>query len=90
MYMIIGNADYSNFTTRFLDKKKYSDEENNDNECKKLLPNDSKEFLFCGFVDFKRGINSNRGFNINLKIQQNELRNESHVFQSNGKTKTRI
>ena len=53
--------------------KKYSDEENNDNEFKKLLPNDSKELLFCGFVDFKRGINSNRGFNIKLKIQQNEL-----------------
>ena len=53
--------------------KKYSDEENNDNEFKKLLPNDSKEFLFCGFVDFKRGINSNRGFNIKLEIQQNEL-----------------
>ena len=74
VYMIIGNNEYINFQTRFLDNKVYHGEENYNinKEYKKLLPNNSKELLFCGFVDFKQGINSNRGLNIKLEIQKKE------------------
>ena len=64
--MLISNSEYGAFTYRFLDKKNYeSEDENKDNkEYKKLLPEDSKEFLFCGYVDFEKGINEIRELNI--------------------------
>ena len=66
VYMLISNSEYGAFTYRFLDKKNYeSEDENKDNkEYKKLLPEDSKEFLFCGYVDFEKGINEIRELNI--------------------------
>ena len=72
VYMLISNSEYGAFTYRFLDKKNYeSEDENNDNkEYKKLLPEDSKEFLFCGYVDFEKGINEIRELNIKMEKQK--------------------
>ena len=69
VYMLISNSEYSAFTYRFLDKKNYeSEDENKDNkEYKKLLKEDSKEFLFCGYVDFEKDINGIRGLNIKME-----------------------
>ena len=81
--MIIGNNDYGNFSSRFLDKKTFAkgvNDINNDNEFKMLLPKDSNEFIFCGYVDFKQSINSNRGLNIKLEIQNSELEKMKNVL----------
>ena len=72
VYMLISNSEYGAFTYRFLDKKNYeSEDENKDNkEYKKLLPEDSKEFLFCGYVDFENDINEIRELNIKMEKQK--------------------
>ena len=73
--MLISNSEYGAFTYRFLDKKNYeSEDENKDNkEYKKLLPEDSKEFLFCGYVDFEKGINEIRELNIKMEKQKDVM-----------------
>ena len=75
VYMLISNSEYGTFTYRFLDKKNYeSEDENKDNkEYKKLLPEDSKEFLFCGYVDFEKDINGIRGLNIKMEKQKDVM-----------------
>ena len=75
VYMLIRNSEYGAFTYRFLDKKNYeSEDENKDNkEYKKLLPEDSKEFLFCGYVDFEKDINGIRGLNIKMEKQKDVM-----------------
>ena len=75
VYMLISNSEYGAFTYRFLDKKNYeSEDENKDNkEYKKLLPEDSKEFLFCGYVDFEKGINEIRELNIKMEEQKRDM-----------------
>ena len=73
--MLISNSEYGAFTYRFLDKKNYeSEDENKDNkEYKKLLPEDSKEFLFCGYVDSEKDINGIRGLNIKMEKQKDVM-----------------
>jgi len=75
VYMLISNSEYGAFTYRFLDKKNYeSEDENKDNkEYKKLLPEDSKEFLFWGYVDFEKDINGIRGLNIKMEKQKDVM-----------------
>ena len=88
VFMIIGNDDYHNFATRFLDQKTFANDTNEINvndEFKKLLPKNSNEFLFCGYVDFKQGINSNRGLNIKLELQKKELK-DTHDLLINQKS----
>ena len=70
--MLISNSEYGAFTYRFLDKKNYeSEDESKDNkEYKNLLPEDSKEFLFCGYDDFEKGINGIRELNIKMEKQK--------------------
>ena len=81
VYMIIGNNEYRNFRLRFLEMKKYSGEENDNKEFKKLLPSESKELLFCGFVDFNQGINSNRGLNIKLEMQKKDMEKQKEEIE---------
>lgn len=45
-------------------------------EYKKLLPEDSEEFLFCGYVDFEKEINGIRGLNIKMEKQKKDLETE--------------
>ena len=72
VYMLISNSEYGTFTYRFLDKKEYSND-NERSEFINLLPKGSNEFLFCGYVDFEKGLNTNISLDINLETQQNQL-----------------
>jgi hypothetical protein len=78
VYMLISNSEYGAFSYRFLDKKNYeSEDDTKDNkEYKKLLPEDSEEFLFCGYVDFEKEINGIRGLNIKMEKQKKDLETE--------------
>lgn len=69
--MLISNSDYSSFIHRFLDNKSYEGE-NNDGftDISKIAPN---EFIFCGFVDFAKGINSNAFLNKTISEQNNQI-----------------
>ena len=71
VYMLISNSDYSSFIHRFLDNKSYEGE-NNDGftDISKIAPN---EFIFCGFVDFAKGINSNAFLNKTISEQNNQI-----------------
>ena len=71
VYMLISNSDYSSFIHRFLDNKSYEGE-NNDGftDISKIAPN---EFIFCGFVDFVKGINSNAFLNKTISEQNNQI-----------------
>ena len=80
VYMLISNSEYGTFTSRFLDKKNYKLDYESD-EFKKLLPKDSKEFLFCGYVDFDRGINSDRALLMKIENQQNEMKEQKKDFE---------
>ena len=80
VYMLISNSEYGTFTSRFLDKKNYKLDYESD-EFKKLLPKDSKEFLFCGYVDFDRGINSDRALMMKIEYQQNEMKEQKKNFE---------
>ena len=75
--MLISNSDYGTFTHGFLDNKLYQNEKNNEfYNISIVAPN---EFIFCGFVDFAKGINSNANLNkkLNKKIddQNNRIMN---------------
>ena len=78
VYMLISNSEYGAFSYRFLDKKNYeSEDDTKDNkEYKKLLPEDSEEFLFCGYVDFEKEINGIRGLNIKMEKQKEHFETE--------------
>ena len=78
--MLISNSEYGTFTSRFLDKKNYKLDYESD-EFKKLLPKDSKEFLFCGYVDFDKGINSDRALMMKIENQQNEMKEQKENFE---------
>lgn len=80
VYMLISNSEYGTFTSRFLDKKNYKLDYESD-EFKKLLPKDSKEFLFCGYVDFDKGINSDRALMMKIEYQQNEMKEQKKNFE---------
>ena len=80
VYMLISNSEYGTFTSRFLDKKNYKLDYESD-EFKKLLPKDSKEFLFCGYVDFDKGINSDRALMMKIEYQQNEMKEQKENFE---------
>ena len=80
VYMLISNSEYGTFTSRFLDKKNYKLDYESD-EFKKLLPKDSKEFLFCGYVDFDKGINSDRALLMKIEYQQNEMKEQKKNFE---------
>ena len=80
VYMLISNSEYGTFTSRFLDKKNYKLDYESD-EFKKLLPKDSKEFLFCGYVDFDKGINSDRALMMKIENQQNEMKEQKKNFE---------
>ena len=80
VYMLISNSEYGTFTSRFLDKKNYKLDYESD-EFKKLLPKDSKEFLFCGYVDFDKGINSDRALMMKIEYQQNEMKEQKKDFE---------
>ena len=80
VYMLISNSEYGTFTSRFLDKKNYKLDYESD-EFKKLLPKDSKEFLFCGYVDFDKGINSDRALLMKIENQQNEMKEQKENLE---------
>ena len=40
------------------------------------MPEDSEEFLFCGYVDFEKEINGIRGLNIKMEKQKKDLETE--------------
>ena len=78
VYMLISNSEYGAFSYRFLDKKNYESEDDTKDkkEYKKLLPEDSEEFLFCGYVDFEKEINGIRGLNIKMEKQKENFETE--------------
>ena len=57
VYMLISNSDYGTFTHRFFDNKDYEKEKNV--EFDNISKKDPGESIFCGFIDFAKGINSN-------------------------------
>ena len=67
VYMLISNSSYEEFKKRFLDNKEFKKEKDFDifNE---ILPKDSKDFLFCGYVYFQKLFNEN----INDKIEHEQ------------------
>ena len=72
IYMLISNSDLGTFTSRFLDKKTYK--KDNNYEFNKILPKESKEILFCGFVDFEKNLNSS--ISLEIKIDEHEKKIE--------------
>ena len=72
IYMLISNSDLGTFTSRFLDKKTYK--KDNNYEFNKILPKESKEILFCGFVDFEKNLNSS--ISLKIKIDEHEKKIE--------------
>ena len=72
IYMLISNSDLGTFTSRFLDKKTYK--KDNNYQFNNILPKESKEILFCGFVDFEKNLNSS--ISLEIKIDEHEKKIE--------------
>ena len=72
VYMFISISEYGTFTYRFLDKQDYKYDYYS-SEFKNLLPKNSNEFLFYGYVNFEKGLNTNIILDIELEIQQREM-----------------
>ena len=81
--MLISNSDYSSFIHRFLDNKSYEGE-NNDGftDISKIAPN---EFIFCGFVDFAKGINSNAFLNKTISEQNKQISEQNNQITEQNK-----
>ena len=74
VYMLISNSDYGTFTHRFFDNKDYEKEKNV--EFDNISKKDPGESIFCGFVDFAKGINSNAFLDKKISEQNKEIRNQ--------------
>ena len=74
VYMLISNSDYGTFTHRFFDNKNYEKEKNV--EFDNISKKDPGESIFCGFVDFAKGINSNAFLDKKISEQNKEIRNQ--------------
>ena len=81
--MLISNSDYSSFIHRFLDNKSYEGE-NNDGftDISKIAPN---ELIFCGFVDFAKGINSNAFLNKTISEQNKQISDQNKQIAEQNK-----
>ena len=71
VYMLISNSDYGTFTHRFFDNKDYEKEKNV--EFDNISKKDPGESIFCGFIDFAKGINSNAFLDKKISEQKKEL-----------------
>ncbi len=74
VYMLISNSDYGTFTHRFFDNKDYEKEKNV--EFDNISKKDPGESIFCGFIDFAKGINSNAFLDKKISEQNKEIRNQ--------------
>ena len=74
VYMLISNSDYGTFTHRFFDNKDYEKEKSV--EFDNISKKDPGESIFCGFVDFAKGINSNAFLDKKISEQNKEIRNQ--------------
>ena len=74
IYMLISNSDYGTFTHRFFDNKHYKNEKND--EFDNISKNETGESIFCGFVDFAKGINSNAFLDKKISEQNKEISNQ--------------
>ena len=74
VYMLISNNDYGTFTYRFSDNKHYKNEKNN--EFDNISKDDPHESIFCGFVDFAKGINSNAFLDKKISEQNKEIKEQ--------------
>ena len=69
VYMLISNSSYEEFKKRFLDNKEFKKEKDFDifNE---ILPKDSKDFLFCGYVYFQKLFNENIDDKLEIELNK--------------------
>ena len=74
VYMLISNSDYGTFTHRFFDNKDYEKEKSV--EFDNISKKDPGESIFCGFVDFAKGINSNAFLDKKISEQNKKIRNQ--------------
>ena len=74
VYMLISNSDYGTFTHRFFDNKDYEKEKNV--EFDNISKKDPGESIFCGFVDFAKGINSNAFLDKKISERDKEISNQ--------------
>ena len=71
VYMLISNSDYGTFTHRFFDNKDYEKEKNV--EFDNISKKDPGESIFCRFIDFAKGINSNAFLDKKISEQKKEI-----------------
>ena len=74
VYMLISNSDYGTFTHRFFDNKDYEKEKSV--EFDNISKKDPGESIFCGFVDFAKGINSNAFLDKQISERDKEISNQ--------------
>ena len=74
VYMLISNSDYGTFTHRFFDNKDYEKEKNVEFDI--ISKKDPGESIFCGFIDFAKGINSNAFLDKKISERDKEISNQ--------------